>query len=231
MEEGEMAAFPPLPYPSQPSQTMSGLIMVPRGANWNPAPRGRPTVSMWGGFGFRLSRELPLMITSMAQLDNYIEAANRHGDMTAVARMCAYVREAQLMSREERSPLQEAALMKWRIPDWVPAEGRSSAKAGDPNAPAGVNTPRMMDLPEEWARWMWRYPRELTTRPGIRHVRDGISLSSVRGMQMALGRAPRGASVQHARHTFILRLAELLATRGMYRQLVDQLCLNIASTS
>ena len=115
----------------------------------------------------------------MAQLDNYIEAANRHGDMTAVARMRAYVREAQLMSREERSPLQEAALTKWRIPDWVPAEGRSSAKAGDPNAPAGVNTPRMTDSPEEWARWMWRYPRELTTRPGIRHAWDGISLSSV----------------------------------------------------
>ena len=47
------------------------------------------------------------MITSMAQLDNYIEAANRHRDMMAVARMHAYVREAQLMSREERSPLQD----------------------------------------------------------------------------------------------------------------------------
>ena len=119
------------------------------------------------------------MITSMAQLDNYIKAANRHGDMMAVACMCAYVREAQLISREERSPLQEAALMKWRIPDWVPAERRSSAKAGDPNALAGVNTPRMTDSPEEWARWMWRYPQELTTRPGIHHVRDGISLSSI----------------------------------------------------
>ena len=48
---------------------------------------------------------------------------------------------------------------------------------------------------------------------------------------MALGRAPRGASVQRARHTFILRLAELLATHRMYRQLVDQLRLTIASTS
>ena len=119
------------------------------------------------------------MITSMAQLDNYIEAANRHRDMMAVARMRAYVREAQLMSREERSPLQEAALMKWRIPDWVTTEGCLSAKAGDPNAPAGVNTPRMTDSPEEWARWMWRYLRELTTCPGIRHAWDGISLSSV----------------------------------------------------
>ena len=48
---------------------------------------------------------------------------------------------------------------------------------------------------------------------------------------MALGRAPRGASVQRARHAFILRIAELLATRRMYRQLVDQLRLTIASTS
>ena len=71
----------------------------------------------------------------------------------------------------------------------------------------------------------------VTTRPGIRHAQDGISLSSVRGMQMVLGRAPRGASVQRARHAFILRLTELLATRGMYRQLVDQLRLTIASTS
>ena len=144
------------------------------------------------------------MITSMAQLDNYIEAANRHRDMMVVACMRAYVREAQLISREEKSPLQEAALTKWRIPDWVPAEGRLSAKAGNPNAPAGVNTPRVTDSPEEWVRWMLRHPWELTTHPGIRHAWDGISLSSVRGMQMALGRAPRGASVQRARHAFIL---------------------------
>ena len=30
---------------------------------------------------------------------------------------------------------------------------------------------------------------------------------------------------------FILSLAKLLVTQGMYRQLIDQLCLNIASTS
>ena len=48
MEEGETAVFLPLPYPSQPSQTMSGLMMVPRGANWKPVPRGRPTVSTQG---------------------------------------------------------------------------------------------------------------------------------------------------------------------------------------
>ena len=53
--------------------------------------------------------------------------------------MCAYVREAQLVSREERSLLQKAALTKWRIPDWVPAEGCLSAKVGDPNAPAEVS--------------------------------------------------------------------------------------------
>ena len=105
------------------------------------------------------------MITSMAQLDNCIEVANRQGDMMAVARMHAYVREAQLVSREEGSPLQEAALMKWRIPDWVPTEGHLSAKASDPNAPARVNTPQMMDSSEEWVRWMWRYPQELTTTP------------------------------------------------------------------
>ena len=118
--------------------------------------------------------------------------------------MHAYVREAQLVSREERSPLQEAALTKWRIPDWVPVEGHLSAKVGDPNAPAGVNTPQMMDSPEEWARWMWRYPWKLTTCPRIHHVWDGISLLSVQGMQMALGRAPQGASTQRMRHVFIL---------------------------
>ena len=48
---------------------------------------------------------------------------------------------------------------------------------------------------------------------------------------MAVGRAPQSASVQHARHMFILRLAELLVTHRMYRQLVDQLHLTIASMS
>ena len=204
MEEGEMGAFLPLPQPSQPSHLMTGLIMVPQGNNWNPAPSGRPMVSMWGGFGFRPLREPPLIITSMAQLDDCIKAANRQGDMTAMARMHAYIREAQLISREEESLLQEAALTKWRIPDWVPTEGCLSAKAGNPNAPAGVNTPQIMDSPEEWVRWMWRYPWELTTCPGICHARDGISLLSIQGMQMALGRAPQGAGAQYARHTFIL---------------------------
>ena len=112
------------------------------------------------------------------------------------------------------------------------ARGRTFVcKSRRPQCTCRVNTPQMKDSPAEWARWMWGYPRELTTRPGIHHARDGISLLSVQGMQMALGRAPRGASVQCARHVFILPIAELLATRGMYRQLVDQLRLTIASTS
>lgn len=101
MEEGELGRFPPLPNPSQPLSSTVGTIVVPRGANWNPAPRGRPGMGMRGGIGARPSREPLLLITSLAQLDHYLEAANRPGDETAVAQMCAYVREAHLLRKEE----------------------------------------------------------------------------------------------------------------------------------
>ena len=178
-----------------------------------------------------LTRDQPLVISSMEQLEQHLEVANRPGDRLALARMCAYVRTAHFMCKEEQSLLQEATISKWRTPDWVPTKARPAARTVDPNAPAGVNTPRMIDQPQEWAAWMWRYPRELQSRPGIRSSWDRMLLSSVRGMQMAMGRAPRGDGTQRAQNTFLLRVAELLATRGMYRTLVDQLRLTIASTT
>jgi hypothetical protein len=152
MEDGEMARFPSLPMPSQLFPTTTGGITVPRGTMWNLAPRGRqPGRGMVGGFGVHPMRERTLVITSLEELDQYTEAANRPGDKLVLAQMCAYVREVHQRRREERSPIMEVALLKWKTPDWVPPEACPPAKAGGPNAPPGVNTPQMMSLPEEWA--------------------------------------------------------------------------------
>jgi len=57
----------------------------------------------------------------------------------------------------------------------------------------GINMPWTTDPPEEWARWLWRYPREAATHPGILRAHYGINLSSVRGMLMVTARALCGA--------------------------------------
>ena len=105
--------------------------------------------------------------------------------------MCTYVREVHLLAKEAWSPLQNATLVKWKTPNWVPVEARPLAKQSDPSTPVGINTPQTTDPPEEWARWLWRYPREAAMHPGILRAHYGINLSSVRGMLMVMARAPR----------------------------------------
>jgi hypothetical protein len=84
------------------------------------------------GFGVHPMMECTLVITSLEELDQYIEAANRPGDELVLTQMHAYVREAHQRCREERSPIMEAALLKWKTPDWVPPKARLPAKAGTP---------------------------------------------------------------------------------------------------
>jgi hypothetical protein len=95
--------------------------------------------------------------------------------------------------------------------------------------PTGVNMPRLMDPPEEWARWLWCYPREASHRPGIRRGNDGVALTFVRGLLLVTGRAPRGDGVQRERMAFFMRAAELLAMPGLYHRLIGELRLNIAT--
>jgi hypothetical protein len=133
-----------------------------------------------------------------------------------------------LTPKELHLLVQNTMLMRWKIPSWVLPEARLPQKVGNPNAPAGVNTPRHSDSPEEWACWLWRYPREAATCPGIHRGRDGISLASVRGMLLVTGCAPHGNGLASMRNTFIMRAAQLVATPGLYCHLVAELRLSIA---
>jgi len=144
--------------------------------------------------------------------------------------MRTYVREAHLLAKEAWSPLQNATLVKWKTPNWVPAEARPLAKQSDPSTPVGINTPRTTNPPEEWARWLWRYPREAATHPGILRARYGINLSSVRGMLMVTARAPRRVIAHQTRSAFLIHVAQLISTPGLYWCLVDDLHLTIATT-
>ena len=132
------------------------------------------------------------------------------------------------MQKEMRSPVQNTALVKWKTPSWVPPEARPFVKANDPTVLAGVNTPRLADSPEEWAHWLWRYPKEASLRPGVRRTAQGVNLSSVRGLLLVTGRAPRRNGFIRARTAFFTRAAQLIATPGLYRCLVDELRLTIA---
>jgi hypothetical protein len=76
---------------------------------------------------------------------------------------------------------------------------------------------------------MWRYPREAETRPGIQRGRDGMSLSSIRGLLLVTRRAPHGTGVLHERNAFMMRAAELMATLGRYRRMVKEMRLTIAT--
>jgi hypothetical protein len=76
---------------------------------------------------------------------------------------------------------------------------------------------------------MWRYPREVEMRPGIRRGRDGMSLSSIRGLLLVTRRAPRGTGVLRERNTFMMRAVELMATPGRCRRMVEEMRLTIAA--
>jgi hypothetical protein len=125
--------------------------------------------------------------------------------------------------------MQNAALLKWKTLGWVLIEARPPVRGGDQNAPAGVNMPRLTDPAQDWARWMWRYPREAETCPGIHQGRDGMSLSSIRGLLLVTGHASHGVGVIRERNTFMTRVAELMATPGRYRQLVEERRMTIAA--
>jgi len=119
--------------------------------------------------------------------------AHISGSWAAYSNMHAYVQEAHLLAKEAWSPLQNTTLVKWKTSNWVPAEARPLAKQSDPSTLVGINTPQTTYPPEEWARWLWRCPREVATHPGILRACYGINLSSVRGILMVTVRAPCGA--------------------------------------
>jgi len=109
--------------------------------------------------------------------------------------------------------MQNTAVVKWKTPNWVPAEARLLTKQSNPNTPVRINTPWITDPPEGWARWLWRYPREATTCPGILRAWYGINLSSIRGLLVVTARAPCGVTapgtpnkecVPHSRGTTII---------------------------
>jgi len=130
-----------------------------------------------------------LNIRTKGELNQYIAMAHITGSWAAYINMHAYVQEAHLLAKEAQSPMQNAAVVKWKTPNWVPAEVRLLTKQSDPNTPVGINTPQTTYQPEGWARWLWRYPREVAMHPGILRAWYGINLSSIRGLLLVTARA------------------------------------------
>jgi hypothetical protein len=56
-----------------------------------------------------------------------------------------------------------------------------------------------------------------------------MSLFSIRGLLLVMGHAPCGVGVICEQNTFMTRAAELMATPGRYRQLVEERRMTIAA--
>jgi hypothetical protein len=88
MEDGEVGRFPPLLTPQPPLEVMRRPVAVPRGTNWRPVPQPRPTQVRQGGFGGHSTPRLPpLVISSVEELEQHLEAANIQGNKLALTCM------------------------------------------------------------------------------------------------------------------------------------------------
>jgi len=167
-----------LPTPQLPRETTASMVTIPHGANWMPAKEIRPTVGLQGrARDNMMPHASALNIGTEGKLDQYITAAHISGSWAMYSNMHTYVQEAHLLPKAQ-SPMQNAALVKWKTPNWVPAEVRPPTRQSNPNTPVGINTPQTTDPPKEWARWLWlwKYPREAATHPGILRAWYGINL-------------------------------------------------------
>jgi len=90
-----------------------------------------------------------LNIRTKGELDQYITMAHISGSWAAYSNMHAYVQEVHLLAKEVWSLLQNATLVKWKTPNWVPAEARPLVKHSDLSTLVGINTPWTTDPPEE----------------------------------------------------------------------------------
>jgi hypothetical protein len=218
MSGPEEASYPPLP-PSAPSMaTPSTLSTITRGAQWTPAPTPRPNPRLTGRI---------ISPTNEAELTELIRRAHEEKHMGAVLSMRIFARDAHAAGAN-RSPLQSMGLTRWRLPEWVPSDQRSPWSAARPADSSRMEMPRQDAPVEEWARWLWRYPQNLVSKPGIVHDPSGISLASIRGYLLVTGRAPRGEGHQRGRAVFILRAIELALTPGLYRRTLASLGITVA---
>jgi len=140
------------------------------------------------------------------------------------------MQEVHLLAKEARSPLQNAALVKWKTPNWVLAEARPLTKQSDPKHTSGdKHTPDHRPT-----RGVGQMAVEISqgsgNAPRILRACYAINLSSVRGMLMVMARALRGAIAHRTWSAFLIRAAQLISTPGLYWHLVDDLCLTIAMT-
>ena len=121
---------------------VKSMLLGHQGAKGMPAMALRPTRGMRGGMSAQgLGRSSQLLIQNEDELRRYVELANTPGNWAAYLSMRAYVHEAHLLQKEQRSMMQNAALLVWKTPNWVPAEARLLTKVSDGNVAAGVNTP------------------------------------------------------------------------------------------
>jgi len=211
-EGSRTGQFPALPKPQLPWETTASLVTILHRANWTPARELRPTVGLWGGLrGNMMPQANSLNIRTKGKLDQYIAAAHISGSWAVYSNMHTYVQEAHLLAKEVWSPLQNAAPGQMEDTQLGASRGKATRETEWPEHTSRDKHPQTTDPPEEWARWLWRYPREVAMCPGIFRARYWINLSSVRGMLMVMVRAPHRVIAHHTQSAFLICVAQLIS--------------------
>ena len=161
-------------------------------------------------------KELP---ENEAMFKRWSDQAQIEGNEVDLARARAYVRFANFTPPEKRTPLMKYALAEWHLPAWLPLDrqsGRGQVRAQDGQR---LNQPKLSDPPEQWAQFMHHRLYMYKDTPGLVIDHTGISLPHLRGMLLTRQLLPPRA-LQRERSAANLRILEVLATPGLYRETI-----------
>ena len=171
MGDSNVKRFPVLPQPSALNQPS-----MPQTGSWVPAPP-RSLLQPLRNTAGRPVRPTPLILRNEEDLVRAMAQAHEQDNHPALARMMAYIRQIHDTPKATRSPIQNEAIVRWKAPAWA----QPVNMGGNPNVPMGVNTPRLTDPPEEWARWFWRDPREASNPKGQQWHHPHLGKRSISG--------------------------------------------------
>jgi hypothetical protein len=199
--------YPPLPILPPPRYT-SSVPDAPRTANWRPAPKPRGQV--------------PTSIPqNTEEFDAWSRSAHTSGNYPMLERMREYMRFVNDTPAGARTPLMSYALANWRLPSWLPVEMQSARGLRRLNDPNRLEQPSLLDSAEAWAQFMHRHLYQWRHHPGTLLDEKRVSLPHVRGQLLLRQQIPSGLSPE-AKSLLHLRIAEVLSTPGLYRQIRER---------
>jgi hypothetical protein len=205
-------AYPPLPKTALPKNQIS-VPGPPKTANWTPAPLPPGTI--------------PSTIPqNTEEFDTWARSAHIAGNYQMLQRVHEYVRYVNEITPGARSPLMNHVLANWRLPSWLPEEQQSARGLRRLKDPHHLEQPGLTDTPERWAQFMHRHLYQWQHSPGTLLDHHRVSLPHVRGQLLTRQQVPSGLT-QRQMFGLYIRLMEVFALPGLYRQTCEKLGLSV----